>query len=75
MDCKYHGGRERFRFPWIPLCKDFYSRKNNRITRWFTSKKSQETIRRKIKEKTGNKALSAMTPWIAMKEVEIPLSR
>jgi hypothetical protein len=31
-------------------------------TRWFPSKKSLKAIRQKIREKTGNKALSIITP-------------
>ena len=31
---------------------------------------SMKAIRQKIREKTGNKALSAMTPWNALREVE-----
>ena len=34
---------------------------------------SLKAIRQKIKDKTGNKALSAMTPWNALREVETTL--
>ncbi|MHB8397295.1 MAG: group II intron reverse transcriptase/maturase [Thermoplasmataceae archaeon] len=62
-----------FDFLGFHFVRHFSSRRNKRVTRWFPSRKSQKAIRQKIKEKTGNRALSTMTPWNAMKEVETTL--
>ena len=56
-----------FDFLGFHFVRHFSRRRNKRVTRWFPSKKSLKAIRQKIREKTGNKALSAMTPWNALK--------
>ena len=62
-----------FDFLGFHFVRHFSRRRNKRVTRWFPSKKSLKAIRQKIREKTGNKALSTMTPWNALKEVETTL--
>ena len=56
-----------FDFLGFHFVRHFSSRRNKRVTRWLPSKMSMKAIRQKIREKTGNKALSAMTPWNALK--------
>ena len=48
----------------------FSRRRNKRVTRWFPPKTSLKAIKQKIREKTGNKALFAMTLCNALWEAE-----
>lgn len=62
-------GKEGFDFLGFHFVRHYSKRRGKRVTRWFPSNKSQNRIRRRIRQLTSKSNLAAMTPYEAKDKV------